>query len=98
MIDRKVFPSVDEEDSDPEYVVSVSVKCPFCPRNFSGGRYDVEEELFLHLWKVHEDDALAYMLSNMYIPDEIRERIFSEMGPDYVSWVVDSAGEVQEDI
>ncbi|MBN1390323.1 MAG: hypothetical protein JXA22_06755 [Candidatus Thermoplasmatota archaeon] len=98
MLHSEPFSGVEEDIDDPEVDISVSVKCPFCPRTFLGDRNDVEEELFLHLWKVHEEDTLGYMLSNMYIPDEIREKIFNEMGPDYVSWVVDSAGEIQEDL
>ena len=70
------------------------MRCPYCPRSFDGPRVNVEEELFLHLWKVHEESTLEYILNNMYIPDDLKERIFGEMGPDYVSWLVDTEGEV----
>jgi hypothetical protein len=86
-----------EEDTGPEIDISVSVKCPFCPRGFDGPRDRVEEELFMHLWKVHEVTTLDYMLNNMYIPPELKERIFGEMGPEYVAWIVDTEGEITEE-
>ena len=88
-----------EEDGDdtPDPALPVSVKCPHCPRGFQGQRDRVEEDLFIHLWKVHEEPSLEYMLNNMLIPSELRERIFEEMGPDYVSWLVDTEGEIVED-
>jgi len=92
------FPMGVEEDlDDPEYDISVAVKCPHCPRAFEGPRDEVEDELFLHLWKVHEEETLEYILNNMYLPDEIREKIFGELGPEYVSWIVDTEGEIRED-
>ncbi|MCU0798982.1 MAG: hypothetical protein MUC62_04865 [Candidatus Thermoplasmatota archaeon] len=87
----------DDEEVDPaELDMNVEVKCPNCPRVFSGKRDRVEEELYFHLWKVHDKMALEYILANMYIPEELKERIFEEMGPDYVSWLVDTSGEIIE--
>ena len=88
---------VEEDPDDPEFDIPVAVKCPHCPRNFRGPRIEVEDELFLHLWKLHEVDVLDYLVNNMYIPDDIREKIFGEMGPEYVSWLVDTEGEIQEE-
>ncbi len=88
---------VEEDPDDPEYNILVVVKCPHCPRTFDGRRENVEDELFLHLWKVHEEETLEYILNNMYLPDEIREKIFGELGPDYVSWIVDTEGEIQNE-
>ncbi len=87
----------DDEEVDPsELDLKVEVKCPYCPRVFSGMRDKVEEELYFHLWKVHDKMALEYILANMFIPEELKEKIFEEMGPDYVSWLVDTSGEIVE--
>jgi hypothetical protein len=88
---------VDADPDEPEYNIPVVVKCPHCPRTFEGPRGNVEDELFLHLWKVHEEETLEYILNNMYLPDEIREKIFGDLGPDYVSWIVDTEGEIQDE-
>ncbi|MFW3145698.1 MAG: hypothetical protein ACMUIE_02675 [Thermoplasmatota archaeon] len=97
MTDDQQFPmGVEDDPDDPEYDIHVSVKCPHCPIVFQGMRESVEEELYLHIWKVHEDEALDFILTNMYISPELKERIFSEMGPEYVSWVVDTEGEIEE--
>lgn len=86
-----------EDDLGPDIDMAVAVKCPYCPRGFEGPRDNVEEELFMHLWKVHEEQTLDYMLNNMFIPNDLRERIFGEMGPEYVAWVVDTEGEIKDD-
>jgi hypothetical protein len=98
MPDDEFLTGYEDDLDDPEIDISVSVKCPHCPRAFEGPRDRVEEELFMHLWKVHEESSLEYILNNMYIPPWLKERIFGEMGPDYVSWVVDKDGEVLEDL
>lgn len=87
---------IEDDPGDVEYDIPVTVKCPFCPREFKGDREDVEMSLFDHLWRIHEEDALDYILTHMYISSEIREKIFNDMGPDYVSWIVDSSGEIME--
>jgi hypothetical protein len=88
---------VDDEGPDPDELdLNVEIKCPYCPRAFSGKRDRVEEELYFHLWKVHDQKALEYILANMYIPEELKAKIFEEMGPDYVSWLVDTSGEIIE--
>ena len=97
MWDQYLAAGVEEDLDEAEYNISVTVRCPYCPRTFSGPRENVEEDLFVHLWKVHEEATLDYILNNMYIPDEIKERIFGEMGPEYVSWIVDTEGEVQDE-
>jgi hypothetical protein len=87
----------DDEGLDPDELdLTVEVKCPNCPRVFSGKRDKVEEELYFHLWKVHDQKTLEYILNNMYIPEELKQKIFEEMGPDYVSWLVDTEGEIIE--
>jgi hypothetical protein len=98
MLDEEFQLGVEEYLDEPEMDISVSVKCPYCPRGFEGPRDSVEEELFMHLWKVHEESSLEYMLNNMYIPPWLKERIFGEMGPEYVSWVVDKDGEVLNEL
>ena len=97
IMDEQEFLMGVEDDLEMEVDISVSVKCPHCPRGFEGPRDNVEEELFVHLWKVHEDTTIDYMLNNMYMNPEIKERIFGEMGPDYVAWIVDTEGEIKED-
>ena len=67
------------------------VKCPFCPRVFEGSRTRVEDEIFLHLWKVHDHRSVEYMIENMYMSEELKEVIFDELGYEYVAWLVDSA-------
>lgn len=98
MFDEEFQMGLEEDLEGPEIDISVLVKCPHCPILFDGPRDSVEEELFMHLWKIHEESALEYMLNNMYIPPWLKERIFGEMGPEYVSWVVDTEGEVQDEI
>ncbi|MFO8050083.1 MAG: hypothetical protein R6V01_00080 [Thermoplasmatota archaeon] len=98
MEEEMLVAGVEEDPGDVEYDIPVIIKCPFCPRQFEGERQEVEETLFHHLWRVHEEDALEYILSNMYIPREMRELIFTDMGPEYVSWLVDTSGEILDDI
>ena len=45
IMDEQEFLMGVEEDLGPEIDISVSVKCPHCPRSFKGGRDAVEEEL-----------------------------------------------------
>lgn len=85
----------DEQNTEGSFEPPVIVRCPFCPRVFSGSRTDAEEELFKHLWKSHDDRAIEYMVENMYVPDHIKELIFHDMGYEYVSWLVDN-GEFEE--
>jgi hypothetical protein len=87
---------IEDDIDDVDLDLPVAVKCPFCPRQFQGDRDDVEESLFDHLWKVHEEKALEYILTHMYISPELREKIFTDMGPEYVSWLVDVNGEIIE--
>ncbi len=54
----------------------------------------LEQELFDHLWKLHEDTSIEFMLQNMYVPEELKAAIYEELGPDYVSWIVDTHGTV----
>lgn len=80
----------DDEDAD----IDVVVECPYCSVEFSGSREGVEEELFDHIWGLHEDLSIDFMLHNMYVPERIKAAIFEELGPDYISWIVDTSGEV----
>ncbi|MDG6224224.1 MAG: hypothetical protein QCI82_01790 [Candidatus Thermoplasmatota archaeon] len=82
------------EDEDPD--IDVVVECPFCSVEFSGSREGVEEELFQHIWGLHEDSSIDFMLHNMYVPERIKAAIFEELGPDYISWIVDTSGEILE--
>ena len=83
-------PGVEEDTEVDDLDLNVSVKCPFCPRIFKGFQSDLEEEIFKHLWKVHDDRALQFMIENMYMSDELKSVIFKEMGYEYASWLVDT--------
>jgi len=89
------------EDADPDddvgdLTIDVVVNCPVCRVVFEGGRDEVEQELFDHIWKLHEDSSIEFMLQNMYVPEHIKAAIFEELGPDYISWLVDTHGEILE--
>ena len=83
-----------DDDDEVSSLVDVSVKCPHCPIVFEGGRDEVEQDLFDHIWKMHEDPSIEFMFQNMYIPEHIKATIYEEMGPDYISWIVDTLGEI----
>ena len=90
-----VHPANDHNSEDESAEPPIRVRCPFCPRVFTGNRTEAEDELFKHLWKTHDDKAIEYMVQNMYIPEHIKETIFHDMGYEYVSWLVDN-GEFEE--
>ena len=92
-----IFPDPIDTDDDDELInIDVTVQCPYCRIEFEGNRDDVEQELFDHIWKLHEDSSIEFMLQNMYVPEHIKAAIFEELGPDYVSWLVDTQGELLE--
>ncbi len=82
------------DDEDVSSLIDVSVRCPHCPVVFEGCRDEVEQDLFDHIWKMHEDPSIEFMLQNMYVPEHIKATIYEEMGPDYISWIVDTNGEI----
>lgn len=85
-----------EEDTDVDDIdLDVTVKCQFCSRLFSGKQDLVGDELFKHIWKHHDDEAVDFMISNMFVPDNIKSMIFAEMGSEYISWLIDN-GEINE--
>lgn len=92
-LDGKFPPSDDAEYLDDDEDISLIVRCPFCSVNFSGARDNVEEELFDHIWARHSDEALDYIVNNMYIPDDLKMEIFDRLGLEYISWLVDRDGE-----
>lgn len=85
------------EDEDVSSLVDVSVRCPHCPVVFEGCRDEVEQDLFDHIWKMHEDSSIEFMLQNMYVPEHIKAVIFEELGPDYITWIVDTHGEIVQE-
>jgi len=87
-----VVDTSDDDDGDLE--IEVVVRCPHCPFEFEGVRAAVEEALFDHIWRLHEESSIEYMLQNMYLPEHVKEMLFEELGPDYISWLVDTRGEV----
>ena len=84
----------DYDDDGMDEAIDVQVRCPHCNIVFEGNREDVEQELFDHIWKLHEDTSIEFMLQNMYVPEHIKAAIYEELGPDYISWIVDTHGEV----
>lgn len=89
--------AVDPSDADDDGIddsIDVAVRCPHCNIAFEGMREEVEQDLFDHIWKLHEDPSIEFMLQNMYVPEHIKAAIYEEMGPDYISWIVDTHGTV----
>ena len=84
---------IDDEVDDSN--LKVIVKCPFCQVTFNDTRDEVEDLLYRHLWKVHDSEAVQYMIDNMYIPEIVKANIFEEMGFEYISWIVDN-GEIDD--